>query len=719
MRNASFYSSKHVTIDEAVTLEGYHLEYEKLIHDMFCNPQWVTHYGKQKKLRVLTYCMYYQGITARQLLLTNITPKAELDSERVFLGRLAAAKMLHATSYRLPGNEPAVIYLLTPDGAKYCRNKLLQLIRTRGLPVSEAAVDAIFARFGKLTPVTSVGHFLSVRDIHAYLLSQFDSTPFHYGIECGVYLDGTVVGIADSLTGAMSGGRRRQVPFVSDAVLTYPSSDMTAAPSADERTADVQEHLSENEGEKKGENRAPDNRRPAPVDFYPSNPNNCYVYIEQDMSTQHLNVLSNKIGNYTRTIAMQKRHPARHTLIFSLQTRGTDASGKPIKDNRKNGKAVSTAALSNMAPRISADAYSGDTSTSMFFSSGTPDAMTDTHGENAPAASTVPAAVSPAEGVADMSRYARQECLTSVPAVAYAYYGSAWADTPISVLADIYESFNGNIGYMERRYSNAARILRMASRDMEDATIGELFDGIREHSVSLGEQKETEREMKHRALYLARKATFRRAVSSTDGLQEMFLKGFSITTSHNRAHEQIVPFLLPQISPSMVLHLKSLCNLYMGTDFNETPVYQDYVESPGCLLTLRNCYTWNNGTVVYLENISDDFGGRARLMEYLSDGKWDGPHGYLICLVADDDTSYMREIARSAFYRTLKGDQQMMAPLKVTYITYTQFTQARGLSYYRVSEDAALGESGVSDSTGSSRSYGELVPLLPYGYGKQ
>ena len=72
MRNASFYSSRRVTHDEALLLEQRHLEYESLVHDMFCDPRWVAQYGKQKKLRVLTYCMYYQGITARQLLLTSL-----------------------------------------------------------------------------------------------------------------------------------------------------------------------------------------------------------------------------------------------------------------------------------------------------------------------------------------------------------------------------------------------------------------------------------------------------------------------------------------------------------------------------------------------------------------------------------------------------------------------------------------------------------------------
>lgn len=765
MRNASFYSSKRITAEEAFTLEGYHLEYEKLIHDMFCDPQWVIRFGKQKKLRVLTYCMYYQGITARQLLLTNVTPEAELDSERVFLGRLTAAHMLHVTSFRLPGNEPAVVYLMTPEGAKFCRNKLLQLIRTRGLPVSESAVEAVFARFGKLTPVTSVGHFLSVRDIHAYLLSQFVATPFHYGIECGVYLSGEVMSIADSLTGAMSGARRRQVAFVSDAVLTYPSSDamsLTAAPAASDRSgisnisntsdmtstdvhmrhddgiySDPYENGQENKEETQGVQEE-SNVRSAP--FNPSSPDNCYVYIEQDMSTQHLNVLSGKIGNYTRYIAMQKRHPAKHTLIFSLQTRSSDSSGTPKRKDKPDVKPTATAAPSVTDPRMGTDAYSDSSGAGMFFSSGTPidtgagahlgPAGMDPRGESWSGATVAPAAVSAKVPGLDLTRYIRQECLTSVPAVAYAYYGEAWTDTPIAVLADIYESFNGNIGYMERRYSNAAKTLRLASSDMPEATIGELFDGIREYSASLGERKENEKEKRHHALYLARKATFQRAVSGTDGLHEMFLRGFSIATSHNRAHERIVPFLLPQISPDMASHLKSLCNLYMGTDFNETPVYRDYVESPSYTLTLRNCYTWSNGTVVYLENISDDFGGRARLLQYLSDGRWDGPEGYLICLVADDDTSYLKEISRSTFYRELTGDQQMMVSLKVTYITYTQFTQARGLSYYSAYEpshssgssaaDTAPEESSAFCGTGSSRvhgEHGELVPLLPYGYG--
>lgn len=768
MRNVSFYSSRRVTHDEALLLEQRHLEYESLVHDMFCDPRWVAQYGKQKKLRVLTYCMYYQGITARQLLLTNITPEAELDSERVFLGRLATNGLLQASSFRLPGNEPAVIYLLTRQGATFCRDKLLHLIRTRGLPVKNETVEAVYTRFCKLAPVNSVGHFLSVRDIHAYFLSQFSSVPFHYGIECGVYLSGDVMSIAESLTGAMSGGRRRQIPFVSDAILTYPSSDMTAM-SDRVKTA------------------AP----PLKQSFWenPLRPENCYVYIEQDMSTQHLNVISGKIGNYTRIIAMQQAHPAKHTLLFSLQTRPSDLSDKPLdsknrknsrndqvgKEDRSNENNIQTAALFDTAPRkaetnwgfesspssgmiadttdhssggspdASSDATAAPSPSSfgmapIFFSAGgsdTPmdkdDGLTDRSNESvggSPSADIGACVYDNSDGSSifyssmddsdtcngspDMSRYFRQECLSSVPAVAYAYYGSTWTDTSLSVLAGIYESFNGNIGYMERKYANAARTLRLAASDMPDMTVGDFFDAIADYAASLGEEKENQREIRHRALYLARRATFKKAVANTEGLHEMFLSGFSIATSHNRAHERIVPFILPQISPDMVRHLQSLCNLYLGTDFNEVPRYRDYVGSETSFFVLRNCYTWSSGVSVYLENISDDFGGKARLFQYLSDGQWDGPDGYLICLVADDDTDYLKEIQRTVYYKTLTGKQQLVAPLKVAYITYSQFTQARGLSMYHIGREDD--PENLADILNCANRGKGLVPLLPYGY---
>lgn len=825
MRNASFYSSKRVTHDEALLLEQRHLEYESLVHDMFCDPRWVAQYGKQKKLRVLTYCMYYQGITARQLLLTNITPEAELDSERVFLGRLATNGLLQASSFRLPGNEPAVIYLLTRKGATFCRDKLLHLIRTRGLPVKNETVEAVYTRFCKLAPVNSVGHFLSVRDIHAYFLSQFSSVPFHYGIECGVYLSGDVMSIAESLTGAMSGGRRRQIPFVSDAILTYPSSDMTAMPDRVKTAAQMnytQEPFSlqadttlrhdagidipsgdNGNPSVNGSPVVPDNHmdsnnsnshtaaHPSKQSFWenPLRPENCYVYIEQDMSTQHLNVISGKIGNYTRIIAMQQAHPARHTLLFSLQTRPSDLSDKPLdnkdrknsrndqvgKEDRSNENNIQTAALFDTAPRkaetnwgfesspssgmiadttdhssggspdASSDAAAAPSPSSfgmapIFFSAGgsdTPmdkdDGLTDRSNESvggSPSADIGACVYDNSDGSSifyssmddsdtcngspDMSRYFRQECLSSVPAVAYAYYGSTWTDTSLSVLADIYESFNGNIGYMERKYANAARTLRLAASDMPDMTVGDFFDAIADYAASLGEEKENQRETRHHALYLARRATFKKAVANTEGLHEMFLSGFSIATSHNRAHERIVPFILPQISPDMVRHLQSLCNLYLGTDFNEVPRYRDYVGSKTSFFVLRNCYTWSNGVSIYLENISDDFGGKARLFQYLSDGQWDGPDGYLICLVADDDTDYLKEIQRTVYYKTLTGKQQLVAPLKVAYITYSQFTQARGLSMYHIGREDD--PENLADILNCANRGKGLVPLLPYGY---
>lgn len=579
MKKSSFYNTKTLSEEEALKQEKYHLAFENLIHTMFCDPTWTDKYGRQKKLRVLTYCMYYQGITARQLLSTNITPSAELDSERVFLGRLNAAHLMHASTFRLPGENVAV-YFLTASGAEYCCNKLLFMIDKCGLPVEKEAVQAIYFRYKKMNPVASVGHFLSIRDMHAYLLSQFSGMRFHYGIETGVLLSGTIMSISQSLMGGLSGSKRRQVAFVSDALFSYPSSIL-------------------------GED--------------------CCTYIEQDMSTQHLNVLSGKVGNYTRVIAAQKRLPALHTVIFSLQTK---AEAKQIRNSNNQTDLIN-------GPKTVADG-------------------------------------SPADAL-----ISGQECLASVPAVAYAYYGQQWTDTPVNTIADIYTSFKGNVGVMEKRYSNAAALLKTIADDSPELTLGELFDTRADVINARKIKKDENREKIHRQLYLSRQLTIRKATNNTDGLHEMFLRGFSICTTHNRAHNKIMPFLLPQINPDMPDHLKALSNMYYGTDFSEYPVYSNFEEDEKTGFTLRNRYQWSNGVTLFLENISDDIGGYERVLHYLMHPEWNGQQAHLICLVADDGEQVYRKLVKTAYYKFLQTGAAL--PLDVVYITYTQLLQARGL----------------------------------------
>ena len=80
--------------EKAYYLERCHYSYEHMLHMMFCDPEFDLHCRKSKQICVLSYCMYYYGITVQQLCATGITPAAKPECELVFLNRLPPAKEL-------------------------------------------------------------------------------------------------------------------------------------------------------------------------------------------------------------------------------------------------------------------------------------------------------------------------------------------------------------------------------------------------------------------------------------------------------------------------------------------------------------------------------------------------------------------------------------------------------------------------------------------------
>ena len=91
---------------------------------------------------------------------------------------------------------------------------------------------------------------------------------------------------------------------------------------------------------------APDNMWVPGMVAYPDQ--TCYTYIEQDMSTQRLNVISGKLNAYMNTAASHAKHPALHTLLFTLQTKLTKSDLKSLKKPYREPTATGSSSDSNI-----------------------------------------------------------------------------------------------------------------------------------------------------------------------------------------------------------------------------------------------------------------------------------------------------------------------------------------------------------------------------------
>ena len=167
--------------EKAYYLERCHYSYEHMLHMMFCDPEFDLHCRKSKQICVLSYCMYYYGITVQQLCATGITPAAKPECELVFLNRLVREDVLEVDKSIQPG-ENQNVYFLTQKGADFVEQRLNALSGTpvAGKHIDKNAVHEIRKRFDSFTAPTNISHFVAARDLHAFMLSSVKDTRFHF-----------------------------------------------------------------------------------------------------------------------------------------------------------------------------------------------------------------------------------------------------------------------------------------------------------------------------------------------------------------------------------------------------------------------------------------------------------------------------------------------------------------------------------------------------------
>ena len=182
----------------------------------------------------------------------------------------------------------------------------------------------------------------------------------------------------------------------------------------------------------------------------------------------------------------------------------------------------------------------------------------------------------------------------------------------------------------------------------------------------------------HHFAYKHRRQSLYNVLTKIPGIEDAMLMGFSIYASHTRNHGGIFPYLSPALSPQKEERLKMLLSYYHLANINEEFRYE-----PAGRITadgiLKNHYDYGNFHV-FLENISDDLGGKCRTEHYLERPDCIFGKGILICLIEDDEIETAKSMFMDSTYQKfLHGDITATLPLMVYFIAYNSFDRGKGL----------------------------------------
>lgn len=342
------------------------------------------------------------------------------------------------------------------------------------------------------------------------------------------------------------------------------------------------------------------------------------VYLEQDMGMQHLNVLSGKINRYVQILgACGGSHPLR-SVLFSLQTRIPAARIKQ-KGNEQPPTPVRC-----------------------------------------------------------------RNTFATLPLLSCLLYGPDFSSQSLSVFCKDFSDALAAADMRGNRFRDMLSYLNAACEKNPQLTLGDAIALSRADQNDCEADRQQHASDMHQKLYLARKARVESALSRIAGVQGLFLKGFSVMTTHNRRHAEIIPCLLLSVCPPAIQTVQAYSAAFFGTPPTLPPTVEPYTDRfLTSSIVLRNHFYWDLDSClchIYIENVSDDFGGAYRVLEYLNNLRWDGPSGYLLCLVSDDGIQHVLSMYRgTAYFKSLSPARRETLPLKVRFVSYLDFSTAGGM----------------------------------------
>ena len=252
-------------------------------------------------------------------------------------------------------------------------------------------------------------------------------------------------------------------------------------------------------------------------------------------------------------------------------------------------------------------------------------------------------------------------------------------EVPMKEVASELEAYIEYAPESVKFYKSTLKFLRRYLEDSDDLTARDFLDLAREAERDYSMRNPSlEIRKQHHAAYKHRRQSLYDAIMKIPGIGDAMLKGFSIYASHTRDHEGVFPYLCPALSPKKEERLRMLLSYYHLASMDDAFQYD-----PACRITavciLKNHYDYGSFHV-FLENISDDLGGKCRMQHYLERPDCALGKGILICLTEDDGIEAAKGMFMgSAYQKFLHGDANAALPLMVCFIAYSGFDRGKGL----------------------------------------
>lgn len=352
-----------------------------------------------------------------------------------------------------------------------------------------------------------------------------------------------------------------------------------------------------------------------PVDYY-KNP--LRYYIEQDMNSQRAAVIKNKVKQYIEYVYLNhQNNPFAYNVVFSIFTR------QAVTKNQSTSSAPYSIAADTYNKLISLAAYS-------------------------------------------ISQRNQKNDIY---------------DVSLNEIYDfIVECLEKTNEYSEF-YFHVADYIQNILQEYPDINYQSFIEYVRKKGKKNADEIAQTRLDAHRTLYNSRRASIQKNVLKASPLvDKAFLNGFSIYTTHVSQHKHILPFIMPLPETAAGDILRKTLVLYGDIpDYNTAFKYSlvsDTKDSMG--FVLKNSYSFENGTTVYVENISDDIGGYKRVEKYLDTIHWAQGEGILLCLVADDDVDTAKQLFLKSKYAELMFSGKPIAlSLKIFFVQYSSFSRGK------------------------------------------
>lgn len=252
-------------------------------------------------------------------------------------------------------------------------------------------------------------------------------------------------------------------------------------------------------------------------------------------------------------------------------------------------------------------------------------------------------------------------------------------EVPMKEVASELEAYIEYAPESVKFYKSTLKFLQNHLESSSDLTARDFLDltreAEREHHMR---NSSLEIRKQHHIAYKHRRQSLYNAIMKIPGIGDAMLKGFSIFASHTRNHEGIFPYLCPALSPQKEERLSTLLSYYHLVNTDDAFQY----ESAGRItsdIILKNHYDFGNFHV-FVENISDDLGGKCRTEHYLEKPDCAFGNGILICLIEDDEIETAKSLFMDSTYQKfLHGETTAALPLMVCFIAYSSFDRGKGL----------------------------------------